>query len=85
MTLDQRVSDAGAGKLAVLLATYNGARFLDAQLRSVIAQDWPAIDVIASDDSSDDNTVELLSSWKAIWNTKTAWATWPPSATATSR
>ena len=68
MTLDQRVSDAGAGKLAVLLATYNGARFLDAQLRSVISQDWPAIDVIASDDSSDDNTVELLSSWKAIWN-----------------
>jgi glycosyltransferase involved in cell wall biosynthesis len=65
MTLDQRV---GAGRLAVLLATYNGARFLDAQLRSVIAQDWPAIDIIASDDSSTDGTPGLLQSWQTIWN-----------------
>jgi glycosyltransferase involved in cell wall biosynthesis len=68
MTLDQRAGNEGAGKLAVLLATYNGARFLDAQLRSVVSQDWPAIDVIASDDSSTDNTLELLASWRAIWN-----------------
>ncbi len=68
MTFDQRTGNPGAGRLAVLLATYNGARFLDAQLRSVISQDWPGIDVIASDDSSADNTMELLSSWRAIWN-----------------
>jgi glycosyltransferase involved in cell wall biosynthesis len=37
-------------------------------LRSVVSQDWPAIDVIASDDSSTDNTLELLASWRAIWN-----------------
>lgn len=68
MTADQRAGDAGAGKLAVLLATYNGARFLDAQLRSVIAQDWQAIDIIASDDSSTDGTLDLLGSWRMIWN-----------------
>jgi glycosyltransferase involved in cell wall biosynthesis len=68
MTTVQRAGGAGTGKLAVLLATYNGARFLDAQLRSVIAQDWPAIDVFASDDSSSDGTPELLLSWQKIWN-----------------
>jgi len=68
MTLDQRADGAGAGRLAVLLATFNGARFLDAQLRSVIAQDWPSIDVHASDDSSTDGTTDLLGSWQTIWN-----------------
>jgi len=67
MILDQRAA-TGAGKLAVLLATYNGARFLDAQLRSVVSQNWPSIDVFVSDDSSTDNTMELLTSWQAIWN-----------------
>jgi glycosyltransferase involved in cell wall biosynthesis len=50
------------------LATYNGARFLDAQLRSVAAQDWQAIDLVASDDASTDGTLELLSNWRDIWN-----------------
>lgn len=68
MSTVQRAGGAGTGKLAVLLATYNGARFLDAQLRSVIAQDWPAIDVFASDDSSSDGTLDLLGSWQKIWN-----------------
>lgn len=70
MTLDQRAGGAGAGarRLAVLLATFNGARFLDAQLRSVIAQDWAAIDVVASDDVSTDGTPDLLVSWQSIWN-----------------
>jgi glycosyltransferase involved in cell wall biosynthesis len=67
MTADRR-TDAGAGRLGVLLATFNGARFLDAQLRSVIAQNWPAIDIIASDDSSTDDTLELLHSWRNLWN-----------------
>lgn len=68
MNSDQPAGRAGAGKLAVLLATYNGARFLDAQLRSVIAQDWPSIEVFVSDDSSTDDTMQLLESWQAIWN-----------------
>jgi len=68
MNSDERTGQAGPGRLAILLATYNGARFLDAQLRSVIAQDWPAIDVFASDDSSSDGTPDLLGSWQKIWN-----------------
>jgi glycosyltransferase involved in cell wall biosynthesis len=56
-----------SGKLAVLLATFDGARFLDAQLQSVAAQEWPAIDVFASDDDSHDETPRKLMSWQARW------------------
>lgn len=56
-----------SGKLAVLLATYDGSRFLDAQLQSVATQEWPAIDVFASDDDSSDDTPSKLMSWQARW------------------
>jgi glycosyltransferase involved in cell wall biosynthesis len=67
MSGDQLSDRARAGRLAVLLATRNGSRFLDAQLRSVISQDWPEIDVHASDDGSTDATVSILENWAAIW------------------
>ncbi len=55
-------------RLAVLLATYNGGRFLEAQLNSVNRQDWPAIDVHASDDGSDDDTKRRLKQWATRWH-----------------
>jgi glycosyltransferase involved in cell wall biosynthesis len=61
-----RASYAGE-RLAVLLATFEGARFLDAQLRSVESQTWPAIDVFASDDSSTDDTPQQLVDWQSRW------------------
>ncbi len=47
----------------VLLATYNGARWLDEQLESVVRQQGVEVTVVASDDSSSDGTVELLQRW----------------------
>jgi rhamnosyltransferase len=47
----------------VLLATYNGARWLDEQLDSVVRQQGVRVTVVASDDSSSDGTVELLRRW----------------------
>lgn len=70
MQLDLRMaadSTRARDRLAVLLATFDGARFLDAQLRSVASQDWPAIDIYASDDSSTDDTMAQLASWQARW------------------
>lgn len=52
------MSDA---RVSVALCTYNGARFLDAQLRSIAAQTLPPCEVIACDDGSTDGTVELIS------------------------
>jgi len=70
LQIDFRMTAKGAStgsRLAVLLATFDGARFLDAQLRSVASQDWPAIDVFASDDDSSDDTAARLMRWQADW------------------
>ncbi|WP_421760490.1 glycosyltransferase family 2 protein [Devosia sp.] len=53
--------------VAILLATRNGAGFLDEQLQSVSAQDWARIDVWASDDGSTDDTPALLAKWAGGW------------------
>jgi glycosyltransferase involved in cell wall biosynthesis len=54
-------------RVRILLATYNGQRFLDQQLRSLAAQTWPAIDILASDDGSGDGTLEMLRRWQQRW------------------
>ena len=53
--------------LAVLLATHNGATYLDRQLQSIAEQDWPRIDVWASDDASTDFNWALLQDWQGRW------------------
>ena len=46
--------------VSIVIATYNGAAYLEEQLESIIAQTYPNIEIIASDDGSTDNTVEIL-------------------------
>ncbi|HRN29444.1 MAG TPA: glycosyltransferase, partial [Terrimesophilobacter sp.] len=47
-------------RVAVLLATYNGARWLDEQLDSILSQQDVQVRVIALDDGSTDGTDERL-------------------------
>ena len=47
----------------VLLATYNGARFLREQLDSVFAQNYENVRVLARDDGSSDQTNEILTQY----------------------
>jgi len=49
-----------SGSIAILLCTFNGARFLPAQLASYEAQDFADWRLFASDDGSSDDTVALL-------------------------
>lgn len=53
--------------VAILLCTYNGARFLAEQLDSLEAQTHQNWVVIASDDGSTDNTLEILRQYQAKW------------------
>jgi glycosyltransferase involved in cell wall biosynthesis len=53
--------------VAVLLCTYNGARFLAEQLDSLEAQTHQNWVVIASDDGSTDQTLEILQQYQAKW------------------
>ena len=60
---------AGAGHedqrplVSVLLASRNGARYLEASLASLAAQSYPAIEIVAVDDGSTDRSSEILASF----------------------
>jgi glycosyltransferase involved in cell wall biosynthesis len=46
--------------VSVALGTYNGERFVEEQLRTILAQETPAMEVVVSDDGSTDNTVAIV-------------------------
>ncbi len=47
-------------KISVCMATYNGAQFVNRQLKTVLPQLGPEDEVIIIDDRSNDNTVEII-------------------------
>lgn len=47
-------------RISVCIATYNGAQYIKAQLDSILCQLGEDDEVIISDDSSTDNTVEII-------------------------
>ena len=51
--------------IAILLCTYNGARFLPAQLASLADQSFTNWRLIVSDDGSSDDTLAIVSEHKA--------------------
>lgn len=54
-------------KVTILLATYNGAQFIDEQLMSIANQTWPNIDIMVSDDGSSDTTTDKIEQWSRKW------------------
>lgn len=52
--------------ISVVMATYNGAEYLSAQLDSLLAQTYPNIEIVICDDASSDGTSLLLASYAAI-------------------
>ncbi len=56
----QHTLGGGEPLVDVLLATYNGARHVEAQLESLAAQTYPNIRILVSDDGSSDATVSVV-------------------------
>jgi glycosyltransferase involved in cell wall biosynthesis len=54
-----------SAEVAILLCTFNGARFLPAQLASFEAQDFPDWRLYVSDDGSRDDTLALLTAFES--------------------
>jgi glycosyltransferase involved in cell wall biosynthesis len=46
--------------ISVVMATYNGALFLEEQIESILAQSLPPVEIIVCDDQSTDSTVQIL-------------------------
>lgn len=52
-------------RIEVLLATYNGAKFLRQQIESLLGQDYGNLTILARDDGSTDPTPEILETFAA--------------------
>lgn len=72
---DTRVDQRARPCITVLLATYNGTRWLDEQLHSIVAQANVVVSIVASDDASTDGTPLRLTEW----STRAALTVLPPS------
>jgi len=57
-------------KISVALCTYNGDKYLDDQLTSILQQSLLPNEIIICDDKSIDSTATLLSQYKEIFTTK---------------
>lgn len=50
-------------KIQILLSTYNGEKYLKEQLDSIFSQSYKNFEIIARDDGSNDNTINILKSY----------------------
>ena len=51
--------------ITVLMASYNGGRYIRQQLDSILAQDEEDVRILVSDDCSSDGSRELLKEYEA--------------------
>ncbi|GAB2773244.1 hypothetical protein GCM10027275_15250 [Rhabdobacter roseus] len=51
--------------ISVALCTYNGAKFLNEQLDSLVGQTYPNLEIVAVDDGSSDGTLAILNQYAA--------------------
>lgn len=51
-------------KIDILMATYNGEKYVTEQIESILNQDYKDINLIISDDCSKDNTREILKGYE---------------------
>jgi len=54
-------------EIQVLLATYNGAAYLDVQIQSILSQDYSNVTVLARDDGSSDSSLEILRRYSRLY------------------
>lgn len=52
-------------RVQVLMSTYNGEKFLDEQIRSIVAQKGVEVSILVRDDGSTDSTTAILDKWQA--------------------
>lgn len=50
-------------KVSILVATYNGEKFLRKQLDSIVNQNYQNLEIIIQDDGSNDDTLEILNEY----------------------
>jgi glycosyltransferase involved in cell wall biosynthesis len=51
-------------KVCICIPTYNGEAYLDSAIGSAVAQTYPNLEIIISDDCSSDSTVAIATAWQ---------------------
>ena len=59
-----------SNNVLILMSTYNGEKYLDAQLESLANQKKVKISLLVRDDGSQDNTINILKKWSKRINLK---------------
>ena len=54
-------------KIDILMATYNGEKYLEEQIESILKQTYSNFRLIISDDCSTDGTCEILKKYSRIF------------------
>ncbi len=54
-------------KVQILMSTYNGERFLQEQIDSLLAQSWENLEILIRDDGSKDSTPEILKEYEKTY------------------
>ena len=49
--------------VSVILASYNGEKYIKEQLDSILAQTYPIYEILIGDDGSADNTMSILNDY----------------------
>lgn len=47
-------------RISVAMASYNGEKYIEKQIRSILNQTYPVDEIVVSDDGSSDKTIEIL-------------------------
>lgn len=56
--------------VSIIVLTYNGEKFLEEQIDSILNQSYKNIEIIISDDASTDNTVNIIKKYSQLKNIK---------------
>lgn len=59
-------------KLSVAMCTYNGAKYIEEQLLSILNQELPIHEIVVCDDGSIDNTIEIVNRIASV-HTELSW------------
>ena len=61
----EQINNSNEERIAILMATYNGRKFLGEQIDSILSQSSPLWHLYIHDDGSTDGTIELLNDYVA--------------------
>lgn len=60
-----RMNDRNVPLISIVMATYNGSRYIREQVDSLLAQTYPNLELLVIDDGSSDDTVAIMQGYAA--------------------